>query len=106
MVWMRYFIQQLTTLLLLYRYCRHKDPKMKISAVILSYNSIAYIEKCITFLIDSVQEFDLHEVFIVDNGSTDGSVEQISSLEERFPGVVGIYFEKSNFSANCSKFAA
>jgi len=76
---------------------------MKISAVILSYNSIAYIEKCITSLVESVQEFESHEIFIVDNGSTDGSVAQISSLEERFPGVVGIYFEKNTgttFSRN------
>lgn len=67
---------------------------MKISAVILSFNSIKYLDKCIHDLVDSLVDFE-KEIFIVDNGSTDGSAEKIKELESEFADVKGIFFHEN-----------
>ncbi len=87
---------------------------MKISAIILSYNSIKYIEKCISSLDESFKnnqkpdtdisvEDNNYEIFIVDNGSKDGSVERLQLLEKQFSQLKVIYFKENTgttFSRN------
>ncbi len=53
-----------------------------ISVVIVNYNGRVFLEPCLTSL--SAQTYTDHEVIVVDNGSTDGSVE---FLEENFPDI-------------------
>lgn len=53
-----------------------------ISVVVLNYNGRRYLKKCISSL--SVQSYGDFEVIVVDNGSTDGSVEY---LKTHFPQV-------------------
>jgi len=54
---------------------------MKISAVILTWNSARYIERCLKSLIEDAHKADLPmEIFVVDGGSTDGTLEILSRL--------------------------
>ena len=56
---------------------------MLISTVILSYNSIEPIKRCLDDLIAALSNFEEEsEIFIVDNGSKDGSVELIKQYEK------------------------
>ena len=58
---------------------------MLISTVILSYNSVKPIQRCLDQLISSLSVFDEEsEIFIVDNGSKDGSVELIKQYESKY----------------------
>lgn len=54
---------------------------MNLSVIIVSYNVKCYLEQCIRSLFVSAREFS-YEVWVVDNASSDGSVEYI---QERFP---------------------
>jgi len=51
---------------------------MDASIIIVSYNSASFLEKCIESIINSQNYLDI-EVIVVDNASTDGSVELIKS---------------------------
>lgn len=56
---------------------------MKLSVVVVNYNVKYFLELCLNSLYRAVGGFEM-EVFVVDNASTDGSVEY---LKERFPQV-------------------
>ena len=53
----------------------------RVSVVVVSYNSRAYLERCLAAL--TAQEGPPFEIILVDNGSTDGSPEVAAS----FPGI-------------------
>jgi len=54
-------------------YVMHED--VKISIIIPCYNASATLERCLTAVMH--QEFDSYEVVVVDNGSSDGSIELV-----------------------------
>lgn len=56
---------------------------MKLSVVIVNYNVRAYLEQCLRTVFRAMEGID-GEVFVVDNLSTDGSVEMV---REKFPEV-------------------
>ncbi len=56
---------------------------MKLSIVIVNYNVKAYLEQCLRSVLEALKGME-GEVFVVDNLSTDGSVEMV---QEKFPGV-------------------
>jgi GT2 family glycosyltransferase len=62
----------------------------RISVVVLNFNGKRHLEKCISALAE--QTHDNYEVIIVDNASSDGSVEY---LESQFPWVTLIKNEKN-----------
>lgn len=55
---------------------------VKITVVIPNYNGIKYLEDCLCALYNQVEDTPAFEVLVVDNGSTDGSVEM---LQNRLP---------------------
>lgn len=57
---------------------------MKLSVVIVNYNVKYYLEQCIDSLSKAIEGIDT-EVFVVDNCSTDGSVDY---LQAKFPWVI------------------
>ncbi|MEZ4791752.1 MAG: glycosyltransferase family 2 protein [Flavobacteriales bacterium] len=57
---------------------------MKLSVIIVNYNVRAYLEQCLRTVFEAMKGID-GEVYVVDNLSTDGSVEMV---REKFPDVV------------------
>ncbi len=55
-----------------------------VSVVVLNYNGLKHLEPCFTSLLELDYPADRLELILVDNGSSDGSVE---FMRERFPGV-------------------
>ena len=51
---------------------------MKISIIIPCYNSENYIQECLTSCLN--QDYDDHEIIVIDNESEDGSVNKIKEL--------------------------
>ena len=56
---------------------------MKLSIIIISYNTEDLLKNCISSIISSIISFD-YEIIVVDNHSTDGSLEM---LKTNFPQV-------------------
>lgn len=56
-----------------------KDNK-KLSIIILTWNGLEYTKKCLESLKKSAMRFGC-TIFVVDNGSTDGTLEYLSTLE-------------------------
>ncbi|MGL5319149.1 MAG: glycosyltransferase family 2 protein [Bacteroidales bacterium] len=55
---------------------------MKLSIIIVNYNVKALLEQCLISVYRALEKFESSEVFVVDNHSSDGSVEY---LRPRFP---------------------
>ena len=70
---------------------------MDISCVILTWNSEKYILRCLESLLIELQENLMsYEIFIVDNGSKDHTVEVIDSFKEKYPlSIFPIYLGKN-----------
>ncbi len=74
---------------------------MKLSIVIVNYNVKYFLKQCIESVNKAIQHVD-SEVFVVDNNSTDGSVEMVKTL---FPNVIlidnkdNVGFSKANNQA-------
>lgn len=57
---------------------------IEFSVVVLTFNSQAYIEQCLNSLIDVFEVLgDSYEIFVIDNGSKDGSLEIIKDVQLR-----------------------
>jgi len=52
-----------------------------ISAIVIAYHGMKFLPECLSTLTDDLRQLS-HELILVDNGSTDGSVEFI---KENFP---------------------
>ncbi len=69
---------------------------VRVSAVVLSFNSARYIRGCIESLHESLGPHGPYEIFVVDNGSTDGSVEMLLGLMEPARGTLRCIFLDAN----------
>lgn len=74
-----------------------KSIKQKeLSIIIVSYNTKQITVDCISSIFESLQGSNLNiEVIIVDNGSTDGSVEELKRLQVLYPQI-RIFLNKEN----------
>lgn len=80
---------------------------MLFSVIILSYNSVKPINQCLQQLLSALSPFQSeNEIFIVDNGSSDGSVELIKSYESKHPTIIKPIFFASNTGTTFSRNAA
>lgn len=80
---------------------------MDISFVILTWNSEKYIDKCLSSLIADLSFTDFSfEIFVVDNGSSDSSVDIISSYEKRNKGLIKPIFFPDNKGTTFSRNVA
>jgi GT2 family glycosyltransferase len=61
---------------------RVQNPAPFVSVISVTWNSAAYLSRCLNAL--AVQTFKDFEVVLVDNGSTDGSLDEV---ESRWPGL-------------------
>ena len=55
-----------------------------LSVIIVNYNVEHFLEQCLNSVLKASQKINV-EVFVVDNNSSDGSIEM---LEEKFPNVI------------------
>src|SRR4030042_5799692 len=62
---------------------RHRQAKARLSFILVNWNTKGHILEALRSIEDTVHEYQ-HEVFVVDNGSVDGSPEAIQGA---FPGV-------------------
>lgn len=77
---------------------------MKLSFIILTWNSAAYVEKCLSSLKASVQSAGLsHEILVLDNGSTDGTGEILKRLAADDALHIRTYFEPKNLGTTRSR---
>ena len=57
-----------------------------ISFIILTWNSVGFIEDCLQSVIDKCIAEDLSfEIFVVDNGSVDGTISILQLFENKYP---------------------
>ncbi|MGB3775501.1 MAG: glycosyltransferase [Leeuwenhoekiella sp.] len=70
---------------------------MRLSIVIPLYNSEKFIKPCVESLIAQNLDPASHEIIIIDDGSKDGSYEQVVELEKMHPSVKG--YRKENGGA-------
>ena len=69
---------------------------MKLSIVIVSYNVKHYLEQCLWSLRRACRGLDA-EVWVVDNASTDGTVEIVEEYQTKYPQVsIKIYVNEKN----------
>ncbi len=76
---------------------------MYLSFVILSYNSSQHLETCIRSVLDDGVDRDATEVWVVDNGSTDGSVEILARLQSQYPGTLNVILLDHNHGTTASR---
>jgi GT2 family glycosyltransferase len=74
-----------------------------VSAVVLSFNSARYIEKCVRSLCAAGAGVGGVEVFVVENGSRDGSVGILQGLEREFPDVLKCIYLPTNTGTTVSR---
>ena len=56
---------------------------MKVSMIVAAYNAEKYIEETLETLVK--QTLDEYEILVVNDGSTDGTLEILRTYEERYP---------------------
>jgi len=77
------------------------------SVVILSFNSSKPIKRCLDDLIEALAPFKSNnEIFVVENGSVDGSVELIKGYEEKYPELIKPIYFSENTGTTFSRNAA
>src|SRR5881296_3083907 len=76
-----------------------EEVRPEVSVVVVNLNRRELLARCLDSL--RAQTFSEFEVVVVDNGSTDGSVEFLSSLNEPRPRVVSLPSNKG-FAGGCN----
>jgi GT2 family glycosyltransferase len=77
---------------------------MDISCVILTWNSEKYVSKCLESLLRDLDENQFsYEIFVVDNGSTDNTVEIVNSYKDKFPQRIFPIYLKKNMGTTFSR---
>ena len=75
---------------------------VRLSSVVLSWNSARHIESCVLSLLGENAGHN-DEVWVVDNGSTDGTVAMLKRLEREHPDNVTVIYLKSNLGTTVSR---
>ncbi|MDD5438782.1 MAG: glycosyltransferase [Candidatus Omnitrophica bacterium] len=73
--------------------------KDHVSIIIVNFNGRGYLERCLSTAMEQKFDRERYEVIMVDNGSTDGSVEYVRKMFEK---VKIIRSNKNNFAYACN----
>lgn len=80
-----------------------RDRPVDLSCVILSFNSARCIHRCVQSLVDSIAELGIRsEIWVVDNGSTDSSLDSLVKLAARESSVKIIRLDR-NYGTTASR---
>jgi GT2 family glycosyltransferase len=76
----------------------------KISAVVLCFNSARHIDRCLNELSAALDALGSgHEIFVVENGSTDGSVDLLKAWVARRPDLLRPIYSPVNLGTTVSR---
>ena len=75
------------------------DNRPKVSVVIPVYNTREYLPVCLNSVANQTIGAENLEIIVVDDGSTDGSVEYLKEFAERHKNVTAIYLPQNTGSA-------
>jgi GT2 family glycosyltransferase len=83
---------------------RTSDEPMRISFIVLAWNSARFLRQCVSSISDCLSGtgFD-YEILVLDNGSTDGGVELLHALQAADPGHIKAQFSDSNLGTTVSR---
>ncbi|RQW86054.1 MAG: glycosyltransferase family 2 protein [Geobacter sp.] len=77
---------------------------MDISIVILTWNSEKYIRQCIDSIVESFKNGNInYEIFVVDNGSQDNTVNIINMLSDKYPNNLTPILLERNYGTTISR---
>lgn len=77
---------------------------MNLSAVVLSFNSKRHIEKCVRSLAKAFGELPgPSEIWVVENGSVDGSAQILAGLEREFAPMLKVIYNERNLGTTVSR---
>jgi GT2 family glycosyltransferase len=78
------------------------DPD--ISVVILSFNSVNYLDKCLDSILSSTQSKNLiPEIYLIDNASTDGSIGILQRYKSQYPDIIKLKLFGENMGTTVSR---
>ena len=70
--------------------------KLQLSIIVINYNTKEVTNQCLVSILDSLREQDLNfEIILIDNASTDGSLDFFSKLSQEIPQINYIYNKKN-----------
>jgi GT2 family glycosyltransferase len=76
----------------------------KICAIVLCFNSVRHIDRCLTELNKALDDLGgEHEIIVIENGSQDGSVGIVQGWEARRPGRVLAIYSPENLGTTVSR---
>lgn len=75
----------------------------KVSVIIPAYNTEKYIETCLTSLLKQTLE-DI-EIIVVDDGSTDSTLEVLKEYEKKYPEKIIVYHKENGGQASARNLA-
>ncbi|MFJ4278938.1 glycosyltransferase [Streptomyces massasporeus] len=67
-----------------------------VSVVIAAYNAMPYITRCITSVADQSIGRDALEILAVDDGSTDGTSEELDRLAQEYPTLLQVFHQSNS----------
>lgn len=77
---------------------------MNVSAVVLSFNSKRHIDKCVRSLAKAFGELSgPNEIWVVENGSADGSAQMLRELEREFAPMLKVIYNERNLGTTVSR---
>lgn len=77
------------------------NMKNKISVIVPVYNTSRYLERCISFLTNQTEKNI--EIILVDDYSTDESVEKIEKIQRRYPHKIKFYQNQENMGVGATR---
>lgn len=71
-------------------------PGATVSVVIAAYNAMPYLTQCITSVAEQSIGRERLEVIVVDDGSTDGTPEELERLEGVYPDLLRVFRQENS----------
>ncbi|MEV5320096.1 glycosyltransferase family A protein [Streptomyces sp. NPDC052687] len=67
-----------------------------VTVIIAAYNAMPYLTRCITSVAEQSIGQEALQVIVVDDGSTDGTAEELERLAGAYPGLISIFKQKNS----------
>ena len=71
-------------------------PGPTVSVIIAAYNAMPYLTRCITSVAEQTIGRDALEIIAVDDGSTDGTGEELDRLDQVYPGLLQVIHQENS----------